>query len=149
MGTLQSTREPIAVMPQTNWGQPYRRRSSSLSPVSNMHLCLSERVWKWDAVLQHESWFRASSCVWWRQPFIVDFSLYWTWAESHWGSGMSSPSQNLIHSSALEKAPNAIRCFHHFPVLHFSFCVQAQSINSQRRSTSQRDFDSIWLGSST
>lgn len=39
MGTLQSTREPIAVTPQTNWGPPYRRRLSSLCPVSNIHLC--------------------------------------------------------------------------------------------------------------
>lgn len=38
MGIWQSTRESIAVMPQTNWGLPYRRRLSSLCPVSNIHL---------------------------------------------------------------------------------------------------------------
>lgn len=38
METLQSTRESIAVMPPTNWGLPYRRRLSSLCPVSKIRL---------------------------------------------------------------------------------------------------------------
>lgn len=60
MGTLQSTRESIAVTPQTNWGPPYRRRFSSTCPVSNIHL---GGVCVWCSVTVHSEWFRACSPV--------------------------------------------------------------------------------------
>lgn len=61
MGTLQSTRDPIAVTPQTNWGLPYRRRLSSLCPVSNICVCVCVCVGC--SVTALTEWFRASSHV--------------------------------------------------------------------------------------
>lgn len=135
MGTSQCTRESIAVTPQTDWGRPYRRRLSSLCPVSNIHLWMCVC-----GVLCYSS-FRV---IQGQQPCVMTAPLYWELfivlnvAESHWGSRVPHPSQHLIYSSVVEKTLKAIQALHHFLCYIFFILFPSTKRNIFKENSLQR-----------